>query len=114
MGRRKEHINFDLNTMRDDKKIKIDLSESETTDKILRKYDDETDKQRRERIWKTTARIINKELKNNYPKKLKNSEEILNKQQKEELEKLYKKEDNLKNEIQVITKKQEKERCRDR
>ena len=67
--RRKEHINFDLNTMRDDKKIKIDLSKNEETNKILRKYDDETDNQRRERIWKTTARMINKELKNNYPKK---------------------------------------------
>jgi len=112
--RRKEHINFDLNKMREDKKAKIILKDHEKTEKLLEKYENETDKQRRTRLWKTTARIINSHLKINYPKKQKKGEEMLNDTEKAELEKLYEKEENLKSEIVAVTKKQEKERCRDR
>merc|ERR1711990_671935 len=58
-ARRKEHINFDIKKMREDKKKKIDLAEDEKAGKILEKYENETGRQRRQRIWKTTARIIN-------------------------------------------------------
>ena len=107
-ARRKEHINFDIKKMREDKKKKIDLAEDEKAGKILEKYENETGRQRRQRIWKTTARIINSHLRANYPKELKKGDDILQDNEKDELKKLYLKEENLKNEIYAITKKQEK------
>merc|ERR1712112_281525 len=101
-------INFDIKKMREDKKKKIDLAEDEKAGKILEKYDNETGRQRRQRIWKTTARIINSHLRANYPKELKKGDDILQDNETDELKKLYLKEENLKNEIYAITKKQEK------
>ena len=67
--RRKQHINFDLNALRNSTETEpLKIKWEHNDNNILRNYEDENEWERINRIWKSTKKATRKQILEKYPK----------------------------------------------